>query len=304
MRDLIESCCICDEERTFVAMRRSGSHLGGDCGSHQQVTRVHLKGWETTGCPRPAQVGGHARRMIRRIFLDLDDVCNTLAPFVLHSVGCDIGPTDYAAIRASIGTISQTWPTICWASSLHAGHALGLHPACHLGQGARVTILPWLLEACAEASAVRTSALPPARRKTRESGGKLEWIHDHFPSGCTGSMPSRLASTFCPSDAFLIDDYARTSTFRPTAATADPGAEAAWNDNWARTLIDLEEKLRPVEVRFAATSRVRTARICAGAIATMAQSRVKCFDPTFGTGVTDGKTRIPATGRPLRSAQA
>jgi hypothetical protein len=33
--------------------------------------------------------------MIRRIFLDLDDVCNTLAPFVLHSVGYDVAPTDY-----------------------------------------------------------------------------------------------------------------------------------------------------------------------------------------------------------------
>ena len=27
MRDLIESCCICDEERTFVAMREAGHTL-------------------------------------------------------------------------------------------------------------------------------------------------------------------------------------------------------------------------------------------------------------------------------------
>jgi hypothetical protein len=65
--------------------------------------------------------------MIRRIFLDLDDVCNTLAPFVLHSVGCDIGPSDYAryprehgfniseAANAMLGEFRYT-PASFWAS--------------------------------------------------------------------------------------------------------------------------------------------------------------------------------------------
>jgi hypothetical protein len=33
--------------------------------------------------------------MIDRIYVDLDDVCNTLAPYFLHLVGCPIGPKDY-----------------------------------------------------------------------------------------------------------------------------------------------------------------------------------------------------------------
>ena len=33
--------------------------------------------------------------MIRRIFLDLDDACNTLAMHVLASVGCKVEPTNY-----------------------------------------------------------------------------------------------------------------------------------------------------------------------------------------------------------------
>ncbi len=33
--------------------------------------------------------------MIRRIFLDLDDTCNTLAMHVLEKVGCPVSPTDY-----------------------------------------------------------------------------------------------------------------------------------------------------------------------------------------------------------------
>jgi hypothetical protein len=32
--------------------------------------------------------------MIRRIYLDLDDVCNTLAPFALNAMGRPIGPSD------------------------------------------------------------------------------------------------------------------------------------------------------------------------------------------------------------------
>ena len=33
--------------------------------------------------------------MIKRIFLDLDDVLNVLTPYLLYRAGCDIGPTDY-----------------------------------------------------------------------------------------------------------------------------------------------------------------------------------------------------------------
>lgn len=34
--------------------------------------------------------------MIKKIFLDLDDVLNYLAPYILHRIGCKIGPRDYA----------------------------------------------------------------------------------------------------------------------------------------------------------------------------------------------------------------
>ena len=38
--------------------------------------------------------------MIRRIYLDLDDVCNTLSMYFLTLVGCKVSPTDYGDLPA------------------------------------------------------------------------------------------------------------------------------------------------------------------------------------------------------------
>jgi hypothetical protein len=41
--------------------------------------------------------------MIHTIFLDLDDVLNTLAPCVLNAVGCPIESNDYSKIPREFG---------------------------------------------------------------------------------------------------------------------------------------------------------------------------------------------------------
>ena len=67
---------------------------------------------------------------------------------------------------------------------------------------------PWLLDASLGLLATRTSASPPRRRKT-PTAWRESWsgFTTTFPSGCTGSMRLRPASTFCASDSLLIDDY-------------------------------------------------------------------------------------------------
>jgi len=40
---------------------------------------------------------------IDTIYLDLDDVCNTLAPYVIHKYGCPIEPTDYGQFPGEFG---------------------------------------------------------------------------------------------------------------------------------------------------------------------------------------------------------
>ena len=80
-RDLIESCCTCDEERTFVAMREAAYTLERS----RQPSRCRLRppsGWGRAGCSCQRQIGSHTltndpahlpglgRRMQRREYLE------------------------------------------------------------------------------------------------------------------------------------------------------------------------------------------------------------------------------------------
>ena len=149
--------------------------------------------------------------MIRRIFLDLDDVCNTLAPFLLHSVGCDIRPSDYVryphehgfnipdAANAMLGEPRYT-PATLWASI----------PRFVWVRVPESRLLP-LAVGRLRSWAVGRENVCIATSPTKDPdclAGKLEWIHDHFPQW----MHRQYAITprkhlFARPDSLLIDDY-------------------------------------------------------------------------------------------------
>jgi hypothetical protein len=174
--------------------------------------------------------------MIRRIFLDLDDVCNTLAPFVLRSVGCDIGPCDYApyprehgfnisdAANAMLGEPCFT-PATFWASI----------PRSIWVEVPESPFFPWLLEACADAVGRENVCIATSPTKCPESlAGKLEWIHSHFPSW----MHRQFAITprkhlFARPDSLLIDDYAENTRRFEAHSGHTILVPRPWNDNWA-----------------------------------------------------------------------
>jgi len=186
--------------------------------------------------------------MIRRIFLDLDDVCNTLAPFVLHSVGCDIGPTDYAsyprehgfniadAANALLGEPRHT-PEAFWASM----------PRSIWVEVPESPLFPWLLEACAAVVGRENVCIATSPTRCPESlAGKLEWIHQHFPDW----MHRQYAITPCKHllarpDSLLIDDYdENTRRFEAHGGRAIL-VPRPWNDCWSLDpRVYLEEKLR------------------------------------------------------------
>jgi hypothetical protein len=186
--------------------------------------------------------------MIRRIFLDLDDVCNTLAPFVLHSVGCDIGPSDYAryprahgfniseAANAMLGEFRYT-PASFWASM----------PRSVWVRVPESPFFSWLLEACAKAVGRENVCIATSPTKCPESlAGKLEWIHDHFPEW----MHRQYAITprkylFARTDSLLIDDYSENINRFEAHGGHVILVPRPWNDNWASDPRNyLEEKLR------------------------------------------------------------
>ena len=188
--------------------------------------------------------------MIQRIFLDLDDVCNTLAPFVLHSVGCDIAPTDYAGYPRQFGYRisdvsnfllgeSRYTPATLWASI----------PRSVWVKVPESPFFRWLLEACAEAVGRENVCIATNPTKCPESlAGKLEWIHGHFPAW----MHRQYAITprkhlFARPDSLLIDDHSdNTDRFQANGGHVML-VPRPWNQNWAfdpRSY--LEEKLAAV----------------------------------------------------------
>ena len=185
--------------------------------------------------------------MIRRIFLDLDDVCNTLAPFVLHSVGCNIGPSDYAryprahgfnisdAANEMLGEPRYTQATL-WASI----------PRTVWVRVPESDFFPWLLDACARAVGRENVCIATSPTKDPDClAGKLEWIHNHFPSW----MHRQFAITprkhlFARHDSLLIDDFGENvERFKAHGGHAIT-VPRPWNDHWAADPRDfLEEKL-------------------------------------------------------------
>ena len=148
--------------------------------------------------------------MIRRIFLDLDDACNTLAMHVWRLSAARSSRPITSNTRESSATTLWPPPIICWAQSglpirRPSGRPSpgGTGPICPSPKsflGFCIGRLGW--------SAERTSASPPARRNAPSAlAGKLEWIHAHFPSW----MHRQYAITprkhlFARPDALLIDD--------------------------------------------------------------------------------------------------
>lgn len=173
--------------------------------------------------------------MIGRIYLDLDDVCNTLAPFVLNAVGCPIGPTDYASYPRQHGfNISDVanemlgearyTPSTLWASI----------PRSVWVKVPESDIFHWLLDTCAEAVGRENICIATSPTKDPEClAGKLEWIHDHFPEW----MHRQFAITprkhlFARPDSLLIDDCpANTTRFESCGGSAIL-VPRPWNDAW------------------------------------------------------------------------
>jgi len=185
--------------------------------------------------------------MIRRIFLDLDDVCNTLAPFVLHSVGCDIAPSDYARYPREHGfNISDAANDMLGEARYTAATLWDSVPRALWVKVPESDFFPWLLDACAEAVGRENVCIATSPTKDPEClAGKLEWIHDHFP----GWMHRQYAITprkhlFARLDSLLIDDYGDNAKRFKAHGGHSILVPRPWNDNWASDPRGyLEEKL-------------------------------------------------------------
>jgi hypothetical protein len=148
--------------------------------------------------------------MIRRIFLDLDDVCNTLSMYFLSRIGCQVSPTNYA-----------DWPMLESNDlAFVANKLLGRERFdrrsfwTHFQRDDWASIpetpeFPWLLEQCERLVGRENILIATCSVDAPQcAAGKVDWIHAHFPKW----MHRQFAITprkwfFARSDALLIDDH-------------------------------------------------------------------------------------------------
>jgi hypothetical protein len=174
--------------------------------------------------------------MIRRIFLDLDDTCNTLAMHLLRCVGCEVDPSDYRQHPAQFSyeinlaanyllgeerfpTPADFWQTITrehWATC----------PASE--------IFPWVLYTAARLVGQDNICVATSPTKCPESlAGKLDWIHCFMPPW----MHRQYAITprkylFARSDALLIDDLERNTQRFEQEGGHSILVPRPWNQLW------------------------------------------------------------------------
>ena len=148
--------------------------------------------------------------MIRRIFLDLDDVCNTLGMHVLHEVGCKVSSDDYNEYPIQLGY------GVHLAANYLLGYARYETPAAFWSIIDRKVwaecptseIFPWILLRAARLVGRENVCIATSPTKCPESlAGKLDWIHRVMPSW----MHRQYAVTprkhlFARPDSLLIDD--------------------------------------------------------------------------------------------------
>jgi hypothetical protein len=146
--------------------------------------------------------------MIHRIFLDLDDVCNTLAMYVLHIRGINISPTDYAEFPAECGYDVVMAANLLGAQQYTIPDFWGTVTRKQWAAVPETDFFPWLLDACERLVGRENVCIATSPTKAPDSlAGKLEWIHAHFPPW----MHRQYAITprkylFARPDALLIDD--------------------------------------------------------------------------------------------------
>ena len=117
---------------------------------------------------------------IDAIYLDLDDVCNTLTPFLLWWLNCPVQPTDYSAYPGRLDIVRA------------ANKLLGMRrytrrtfweaiPRRAWAECPESSIFDRLLRACKRIAGQNVYIATSPTKDPDCLAGKLEWIHAHLP---------------------------------------------------------------------------------------------------------------------------
>jgi hypothetical protein len=116
--------------------------------------------------------------MTRTIYLDLDDVCNTLTPYLVWWFTNAIKPTDYSQLHnedvvAAVNRVTPGWTKQSFWDQVSQKEWASVPESPEL---------PWLLRTCQK---VVGHSIYIATSPTKDPGclaGKLEWIQQNLPN--------------------------------------------------------------------------------------------------------------------------
>lgn len=189
---------------------------------------------------------------INRIILDLDDVLNSCTMFLLHTLGCDVGPFDYDRYPAEVGyDMIGAWAKLCGRNKVDV-------PVFWEWISRRTwEMMPcsgqfWLIDSAASLVGQDNVLIATSPTKSPDClFGKYQWMENHLPDW----MKRQYAITprkhwFARPGVLLIDDCGPNCE-----AFTDLGGEAIllprpWNTNKDIADVDgfllseLKEKIR------------------------------------------------------------
>jgi hypothetical protein len=148
--------------------------------------------------------------MIRRIFLDLDDTCNTLAMHLLDITTHAVDPRDYQqyptdsgfevekAANQLLGYVKYPTPADFWRRVLRT----------HWAECPTAEIFPWVLHRAAHLVGRENVYIATCPTKSPDClAGKLDWIHRHLPPWTHRQyVITPRKHLLARPDALLIDD--------------------------------------------------------------------------------------------------
>lgn len=117
---------------------------------------------------------------IHTIYLDLDDVLNTLTPFILWWLNCPVSPTDYRAYPGKLDIVpaanrllgcKRYTRTAFWESI----------PRRVWAETPESPEFAWLLKTCKRVVGREIFIATSTTKDPDCLAGKLEWIHAHLP---------------------------------------------------------------------------------------------------------------------------
>lgn len=162
--------------------------------------------------------------MIRRIFIDLDDVLNSCTMEILRFIGCDVGPYDYNKFNSNWG-----FDIVKAANSLHPSRKFSAHDLwCEISRSEWASMCKseecdWLLHKCIDIVGEKNVCILTCPTFRPDSAaGKIEWIYKNLPLIFRQQFLIGLPKYMCAcSGALLIDDkYQNVVEFRKAGGQA------------------------------------------------------------------------------------